>query len=70
MKLGYLERIQNKEKKFNENEEYIEVKVKSETGKTIYLMFTDKELLKGVTRAGKNPEDIQEESFLEWLFDK
>lgn len=50
-------------------EKYNHFRIQLEDGKEHHVMLTDKELLKGIERAKKNPEDCPKVSVLRDIFD-
>jgi hypothetical protein len=49
--------------------EYNHFRIQLEDGTEVHVMLTDKELLRGVERAKKNPEDCPEVTILRDIFD-
>jgi len=68
-KAGKILRVENKDKKFGANPEYLAIWVENEKGKEYCLLFTERELKVAKDRAEKNPEDIPRKGFFTDLFD-
>ena len=73
MPVAKISKVDNKDKKWNENSSYYPIQVELEDGNTVWLMFTHNQLRVAYDRAQRNPEDIpsaetQEESLIGKLF--
>lgn len=73
MAVAKISKVDNKDKKWNENSAYYPIQVELEDGNTVWLMFTHNQLRVAYDRAKRNPEDIpadaqEEQSLLGKLF--
>lgn len=59
--------VENKERKFGSNKYYYPCRVVNEDGETINALFTQEQINDAIFRAEKNPEDMEDMSFWEWL---
>ena len=70
VKLGRLIKVENTEKKKNENSEYISLWIEDPNGKNERcLLFTQKEIDRAEKRASKNSEDLTKKSIITDLLD-
>jgi len=68
-KAGKIIRVENKERKFGANPEYLAIWVENQKGVEYCLLFTERELSVAKDRADKNKEDIPRKGFFTDLFD-
>lgn len=68
-RIGDISIVQNKLKHFAANSQYNHIRIQLPNGQEKSALFTDKELLKGLDRAEKNPEDLPSVSWIRNLFD-
>lgn len=68
-RIGDLKSVENTEKHFAANEKYNYIRIETEDGKEIPLLFTDKEILRAKERAQKNQEDLPKTNWLRDLLD-
>ena len=73
MAIAKISKVDNKDKKWNENSAYYPIQVELEDGNAVWLMFTHNQLRVAYDRAKRNPEDIpadeqEEQSLLGKLF--
>ncbi len=73
MAVAKIGKVDNKDKKWNENSSYYPIQVELEDGNAVWLMFTHNQLRVAYDRAQRNPEDIpaderEERSLLGKLF--
>lgn len=61
MTTAKLNKVENKNRKWNENKAYFPLQVELEDGSKAWLMFTYNQLNVAYERAKRNPEDIPEE---------
>lgn len=58
MAVAKISKVDNKDKKWNENSSYYPLQVELEDGNAVWLMFTHNQLRVAYDRAQRNPEDI------------
>jgi hypothetical protein len=68
-RIGDLQQVGNTKKHWAANDKYNFIRVQTEQGKEITLLFTDAEIQRAQTRASKNPEDLPKVSKFRDLFD-
>ncbi len=68
-RLGDLSTVENTKKVFSANSKYNYIRVQTEDGTEVSLLFTDAEVKRAKERAVKNPEDLPKVSKLRNLFD-
>ena len=68
-RIGDLQSVDNKNRRFGSTNKYNFIRVQLEDGKEVPLLFTDKEILNAQIRAQKNPEDLPKVSTFRNLFD-
>ena len=68
-KAGKIIKVENKDRKFGANPEYLAIWVESESGNEHCLLFTERELSVAKDRADKNKEDIPRKGFFADRFD-
>jgi hypothetical protein len=61
------ELVENKDRKFGSNKYYYPVQVVTEDGHLVNALFTQDQINDAIFRAEKNPEDMPEISFWDWL---
>ena len=68
-RLGDLQTVRNSKKHRAANDTYNFIRVQTEDGKEVGLLFTDAEIVRAQLRAVKNPEDLPAVSKIRNLFD-
>ena len=69
VKAGKIIRVDNKERKFGANPEYLAIWVENQSNDEFCLLFTERELKVAKDRGDKNKEDIPRKGFFTDLFD-
>lgn len=69
VKAGKIIKVDNKERKFGANPEYLAIWVENQSNDEFCLLFTERELKVAKDRADKNKEDIPRKGFFTDLFD-
>ena len=68
-RIGDMQTVENQQKKPNAAEEYNHIRVQLESGEEVHMLFTDNEVRRAISRAGKNPEDLPKASWLRDVLD-
>jgi len=63
------EAVENKDRRFGSNLQYLPAVIEYESGETASALFTEDQISVAIDRAGRNPEDIPEDkTFWQSLF--
>ena len=57
-RIGDLQTVENTQKHWAANNKYNFIRIQLENEREISLLLTDNEILRGIERAKKNPEDL------------
>jgi len=68
-RLGDINKINNKNRKFGSSDMYYHVRVQFSNGEEKFLLLTENQVVTGIIRADKNPEDEIKASFVSDLLD-
>jgi len=68
-RMGDLQKVDNKDRKFGSNSEYYYIRVQRENNDEVALLFTEHEIKVALDRAEKNTEDLPEVGKIRDFFD-
>ena len=59
--------VENKDRKFGSGKHYYPCQIATDDGRLVNALFTQDQLNDAIFRAERNPEDIPEMTFWDWL---